>query len=127
MAVIGSGATGIQVVPKLQPEAKSLEVYVRSPTYILPSVGFGVESSMFNEPCKSSLSTSQDESMADCGGADTEEEKRRFQTDKKHYREFRKAIEQQMNENFAGSIKNSKAQAEGRQVCDFYGCRFAFC
>jgi cation diffusion facilitator CzcD-associated flavoprotein CzcO len=51
--VIGSGATGIQVVPKLQPGVKSLEVYVRSPTYILPSVGFGVESSTFNEPCQS--------------------------------------------------------------------------
>ncbi|PVH71109.1 FAD/NAD(P)-binding domain-containing protein [Cadophora sp. DSE1049] len=96
VAVIGSGATGIQVVPKLQPKVKSLEVYVRSPTYILPSVGFGVESSTFNEPY-------------------TKEEKERFHNDKKYYREFRKAIEQQMNENFAASIQNSAAQIEGRQ------------
>ncbi|KAH6711188.1 hypothetical protein BKA61DRAFT_556177 [Leptodontidium sp. MPI-SDFR-AT-0119] len=96
VAVIGSGATGIQVVPKLQPTVKSLEVYVRSPTYILPSVGFGVESSTFNKPY-------------------TKEEKIRFKSDKKYYREFRKAIEQQMNENFAASIQNSTAQIEGRQ------------
>lgn len=52
VAVIGTGATGIQVVPKVQPRVRNLEVYVRSPTYILPSVGFGVESAIFNEQCK---------------------------------------------------------------------------
>ncbi|KAH7383532.1 hypothetical protein BKA64DRAFT_160741 [Cadophora sp. MPI-SDFR-AT-0126] len=96
VAVIGSGATGIQVVPKLQPKVKSLEVYVRSPTYILPSVGVGIESSTFNEPY-------------------TKEEKERFRNDKTYYRKFRKAIEQQMNENFAASIRNSAAQKESRQ------------
>ena len=50
------------------------------------------------------------------GRVDTPEEKERFQSDKKYYRKFRKGIEQQMNENFAASIKNSAAQKDGRQV-----------
>jgi cation diffusion facilitator CzcD-associated flavoprotein CzcO len=52
VAVIGSGATSVQVVPQLQPLARRLEVFVRSPTYIIPRVGFGVQSSTFNEPCE---------------------------------------------------------------------------
>lgn len=52
VAVIGSGASSIQVVPAVQPQASKVDVYVRSPTYILPTVGFGVESSIFNEQCK---------------------------------------------------------------------------
>ncbi|KAH8684375.1 hypothetical protein BGZ60DRAFT_397427 [Tricladium varicosporioides] len=96
VAVIGTGATGIQVVPKLQPKVRNLEVYMRSPTYILPSVGFGVESSTFNEPY-------------------TMEERQRFRSDPLYYKKFRKAIEQQMNENFASSIKDSSAQNEARQ------------
>jgi cation diffusion facilitator CzcD-associated flavoprotein CzcO len=52
IAVIGSGATSIQVVPQMQSEAKKIEVFVRSPTYILPTVGFGIESSSFNEICE---------------------------------------------------------------------------
>lgn len=55
VAVIGSGASSIQVVPSIQPVAKKVDVYVRSPTYILPTVGFGVESSSFNEPCEYSI------------------------------------------------------------------------
>ncbi|KAH8589597.1 hypothetical protein B0O99DRAFT_636547 [Bisporella sp. PMI_857] len=96
VAVIGTGATGIQVVPKLQPTVQNLEVYMRSPTYILPSVGFGIESSSFNEPY-------------------TAEQKQQFRQDSQHYKNFRKAIEQQMNENFAGSIKKTSAQIEGRK------------
>lgn len=95
VAVIGSGASSIQVVPAIQPKVSRLDLYVRSPTYILPTVGFGIESSSFNEPYST---------------ADIE----RFTNDDEYYRGFRKAIEQQMNENFASNYKNSKAQKDGR-------------
>ncbi|KAJ4177179.1 hypothetical protein NW755_013998 [Fusarium falciforme] len=95
VAVIGSGASSIQVVPAIQPKVSKLDVYVRSPTYILPTVGFGIESSSFNEPYSA---------------ADIE----RFTNNGEYYRSFRKAIEQQMNENFASNYKNSKAQKDGR-------------
>lgn len=51
VGIIGSGASSIQVVPTIQPLCKNIDVYVRSPTYILPTVGFGIESSNFNAPC----------------------------------------------------------------------------
>ncbi|KAK1765315.1 hypothetical protein QBC33DRAFT_455591 [Phialemonium atrogriseum] len=96
VAIIGSGATSVQVVPSIQPAAKQLTVYVRSPTYILPTVGFGVESSTFNEHY-------------------SESQIQRFASDPAYYKEFRKGIEQQMNENFIASVKSSKEQAEGRK------------
>ncbi|KAH7012944.1 hypothetical protein EDB80DRAFT_638624 [Ilyonectria destructans] len=95
VAVIGSGASSIQVVPSIQPVAKRVDVYVRSPTYILPTVGFGVESSSYNEPY-------------------TESEIERFSTDPVYYKEFRKRIEQQMNENFSSSRKASSEQVKAR-------------
>jgi hydroxyversicolorone monooxygenase len=115
VGVIGSGATSIQVVPSLQPITKSIQVYVRSPTYILPTVGFGVESSSYNEICRFSAATEPREA-ADGAGVDTADEQKKFSDDAAYYRKFRKGIEQQMNENFMGSIKNSKAQEQGRQV-----------
>ncbi|KAG4281911.1 hypothetical protein FPRO06_10815 [Fusarium proliferatum] len=96
VGIIGSGASSIQVVPTLQPLCDKIDVYVRSPTYILPTVGFGIESSNFNAPYTA---------------ADIE----RFNNDPEYYKAFRKQIEQQMNENFAASIKNSEAQEKGRQ------------
>ncbi|KAM6505244.1 hypothetical protein FSOLCH5_015163 [Fusarium solani] len=106
VAVIGSGASSIQVVPAIQPKVSRLDLYVRSPTYILPTVGFGIESSSFNEP----YSTANIE---------------RFTNDDEYYRGFRKAIEQQMNENFASNYKNSKAQKDGRMVST-HGAIFCF-
>lgn len=52
VAIIGSGASSIQVVPSIQPVCAKLDVFVRSPTYILPTVGFGIESSTYNEICR---------------------------------------------------------------------------
>ncbi|KAL3444241.1 flavin-binding monooxygenase [Aspergillus insuetus] len=82
IGVIGSGATGVQVVPQLQRVGASVTVFVRSPSYILPNVG--------------------------------EEQKQAFQNDADDYTRFRKAVEQQMNENFSASIKGSVAQHEAR-------------
>ncbi|KPI36866.1 putative sterigmatocystin biosynthesis monooxygenase stcW [Cyphellophora attinorum] len=96
VGVIGSGASSIQIVPSIQKIAESLEVFVRSPTYILPTVGFGIESSIYNE-CY------------------TKSQKEQFASDAAMYRAFRKRIEQQMNENFAGQRKDSAEQDAGRR------------
>ncbi|KAF7554068.1 hypothetical protein G7Z17_g3173 [Cylindrodendrum hubeiense] len=95
VAVIGSGASSIQVVPSIQPVAKKVDVYVRSPTYILPTVGFGFESSTFNESY-------------------SESDMQNFSTKPAYYKQFRKRIEQQMNENFSNSSKTSTEQIEAR-------------
>jgi hydroxyversicolorone monooxygenase len=41
IAVIGSGATSVQVVPSLQPHAKQLEVFVRTPVWFVELAGHG--------------------------------------------------------------------------------------
>jgi cation diffusion facilitator CzcD-associated flavoprotein CzcO len=41
VGVIGTGSTSVQIVPQLQKEAKHLEVYMRSPTWISPPFGGG--------------------------------------------------------------------------------------
>lgn len=87
---------------------------MRTSTYILPSVGVGIESATFNESCKLNSNLKSPKLIFDI---DTAEQKHRFRSDPQYYREFRKAIEQQMNENFVSSIKNSSAQNEARQVC----------
>ncbi|KAL3455502.1 hypothetical protein BJX64DRAFT_294964 [Aspergillus heterothallicus] len=96
IGVIGSGATGVQVVPQIQKVAASVAVFVRSPSYILPNVGFGIEASTYNEKY-------------------TDAQKQVFQNDPDTYRDFRKAVEQQMNENFGASIKGSVAQKDARK------------
>ncbi|CEL09176.1 hypothetical protein ASPCAL12316 [Aspergillus calidoustus] len=95
IGVIGSGATGVQLVPQLQKDAASVTVFVRSPSYILPNVGFGIEASSYNERY-------------------SEQQKQAFRNDADAYTQFRKAVEQQMNENFSASIKGSAAQHKAR-------------
>jgi hypothetical protein len=42
VALIGAGSTGIQLLPQIQPYAKSVDHYVSGKTWISP-VGFGSE------------------------------------------------------------------------------------
>jgi cation diffusion facilitator CzcD-associated flavoprotein CzcO len=41
VGVIGTGSTSVQIVPQLQKTVKSLQVYMRSPTWISPPFGAG--------------------------------------------------------------------------------------
>lgn len=116
VAVIGSGASSIQVVPTIQPSCQRLDVFVRSPTYILPTAGFGIESATYNEACTSTSRRTWVNINLTATITDTASQIQQFSADEAYYRGFRKAIEQRMNENFAGSIKVSQAQSDGRQV-----------
>jgi hypothetical protein len=49
--------------------------------------------------------------------SDTTQQIERFTSDEPYYKNFRKAIEQQMNENFVSSIKTSPEQMGGRRIC----------
>ena len=40
-AIIGTGSTGVQLIPELAKEARELTVYQRTPTWVLPKVDFG--------------------------------------------------------------------------------------
>lgn len=96
VGVVGSGATGIQIVSTIQKAVRSLDLYIRSPTYVLPTVGVGIEASAFNEPYDAA-------------------EMDRFEKDPAYYAKFRKRIESQMNENFMTSRKSSVAQKTSRE------------
>jgi len=40
-AIIGTGSTGVQLIPELAKEAVELTVYQRTPTWVLPKIDFG--------------------------------------------------------------------------------------
>ncbi|KAJ0419719.1 hypothetical protein BJY00DRAFT_324246 [Aspergillus carlsbadensis] len=43
VAVIGTGATGVQIVPKIAPVAKQLTVFQRTPNYVLPGRNYTID------------------------------------------------------------------------------------
>lgn len=43
IAIIGTGATGVQIVPKLAPVAKELTVFQRTPNYVLPGRNHAID------------------------------------------------------------------------------------
>lgn len=48
VAILGSGASSIQIAPTMQPRAKHLDVFVRTPVWFAEIAGHGGE----NTPCK---------------------------------------------------------------------------
>ncbi|KAK6077399.1 hypothetical protein SCUP515_04927 [Seiridium cupressi] len=43
IAVVGTGATGVQIIPKLAPVAKTLTVFQRTPNYVLPGRNYVID------------------------------------------------------------------------------------
>ncbi|KAI0151078.1 cyclohexanone monooxygenase [Pestalotiopsis sp. NC0098] len=43
IAVVGTGATGVQIIPKLAPVAKQLTVFQRTPNYVLPGRNYVID------------------------------------------------------------------------------------
>ncbi|KAH8901422.1 cyclohexanone monooxygenase [Thozetella sp. PMI_491] len=96
VAVLGSGSSGIQVVPAIQPKVKRLITFIRSATWI--TAGFA-------------------QSHAGPGGANfayTEEQKNTFRTQPEVYIHYRKEIEGELNTRFKFVIADSDAQKEAR-------------
>ncbi|KAJ7221713.1 FAD/NAD-P-binding domain-containing protein [Mycena pura] len=92
VAVIGSGSSGIQVLSAIQPEAKQVYHWIRSPTWIT-----GAFAPQFAGP----------------GGVNfqySEEQKQRFRDDPKHAWKYRKMIESELNERFKFLIQGTPEQ-----------------
>jgi cation diffusion facilitator CzcD-associated flavoprotein CzcO len=90
VAVIGNGASGIQVVPQLQKVAKHLDHYARSPTWIAGSFG-GEGSGRTLEPKYY-----------------PEELLRSFKDDPEKYHQFRKELESKFYKRFATVFRGSE-------------------
>ncbi|KAF5010403.1 hypothetical protein FDECE_3455 [Fusarium decemcellulare] len=101
VAVIGNGSSGIQIIPSVQKTAKKITCFMRSPTWILPSVA----SDMLPNQ-----STRSDEQYAY-----SEDEKKTFREDPTSLVEYRKGIESRMNDNYGLFIKGSETVQQVRQ------------
>jgi cation diffusion facilitator CzcD-associated flavoprotein CzcO len=107
VAVIGSGSSSIQMVPRLAATAKSLQVFMRNPTYIGPQIG----SSVSNKEA--------DPEAMEPGAAQvhryTEKEIDRFRSDPEYHLDYRKRLEQAVVGGFKmfyrGSELNQQAKA----------------
>lgn len=99
VAVIGSGSSAIQIVPELQPIVGELKAFIRSPTWIAPSLGF-VDPK--NEGPKNFHYT--------------EVQKRKFREDPDEFLRYRKQIESDMNRTFDTFLKDSEKQQSAREI-----------
>ncbi|TVY25630.1 putative sterigmatocystin biosynthesis monooxygenase [Lachnellula hyalina] len=89
VAIIGTGSTAIQIVPKLQKVAKKLELFMRSPTWISPPFGDAV--------LKEDVRDGKEEDMANRQYYFSEEEKRKFREDPEGHLFLRQKIEAEIN------------------------------
>ncbi|OIW22564.1 FAD/NAD(P)-binding domain-containing protein [Coniochaeta ligniaria NRRL 30616] len=96
VAVIGSGASGIQLVPVIQPIVSKLISFNRSPTWVAPEFAWQL------------AADSRDTIY-------TEEQRAEFRNNPEKLTEYRRDIEHGMNARFPSFYKHSEAQKIGRQ------------
>ncbi|KAM3416544.1 putative sterigmatocystin biosynthesis monooxygenase stcW [Cercospora zeina] len=96
VAVVGAGSSGVQIVAKLQPHVKQLYHWIRSPIWI--TAGFA-------------------QTWAGTDGANfeyTAEQRKYLEENPQRYLEYRKQIENELNQRFKFIIKGSKEAADAR-------------
>ncbi|XWW96216.1 hypothetical protein V2A60_004189 [Cordyceps javanica] len=94
VAVLGCGSSGVQLVPAIQPEARELVTFVRTPTWITASFAqskAGPNGSNFNYSAK---------------------QKKMFEENPEEYLKYRKEIEGELNQRFRFIVKDSSEQEE---------------
>ncbi|KAG8156894.1 hypothetical protein KVR01_013307 [Diaporthe batatas] len=101
VAVIGIGSSGIQIVPQLSKVCKSMDVHVRTQTWISPAPGI-------NEP------TDNDPEMDDDYNF-TEKTMKEFQ-DPETLRQYRIAIMDRRIQNFQRAMADSDTQLKAQEV-----------
>ncbi|OAA68498.1 flavin-binding monooxygenase [Niveomyces insectorum RCEF 264] len=103
VAVIGNGASGIQIVPAIQPDVKKLVHIVRTPTWIVPPRIQVMSMGGAGEVLKTVELDGQENFAA--------EQIERFKTDPAFYRTFVKTIEKEVNNTFPIVLKDGPMQA----------------
>ncbi|KIW13026.1 hypothetical protein PV08_08213 [Exophiala spinifera] len=97
VAVIGSGASGVQIVPTIQPVVKKLISFNRSPTWIAAEFAGHLapegRNTLFSE-----------------------EQRKRFREDPEYHLQYRRDVEHGMNVRFPSFYKHSAAQKAARQM-----------
>ena len=103
MAVIGTGSSAIQIIPQVQKTAKKVTAFMRSVTWISPTVGSNV--------LEENKQQSSDESQKENPQAQywyTDEEKQKFREDPQALLEYRQKLESGLNSMFDMFIANSE-------------------
>ncbi|KAI4869266.1 FAD/NAD(P)-binding domain-containing protein [Hypoxylon rubiginosum] len=106
VAVIGNGASGIQLLPAIQPDVKKLYHFIRTPTWIIPPRR--ITMLLMGGPAKEvleDLGLDEDENFS-------QEQIERFKTDPAFYQKFVKAIERDIGGAFPILVNGSPAQAD---------------
>lgn len=103
VALIGNGASGIQLLPAIQPDVKKLFHIVRTPTWI-PPPWRQAQVMMGGGQMLKEISLDAKENF-------TPEQIRRFQEDPDFYKRFVKAIEKDTSGNFRLVVKDGPIQA----------------
>ncbi|KAM0323762.1 hypothetical protein ACHAQA_008699 [Verticillium albo-atrum] len=94
IAIIGSGASGVQVLPQIQPLARSIKVYIRTPSWICAPLGVPEGITPAHRYA--------------------EDEKDLFRGDKGAYVQSRKEIESKFNSMYSVFFKSSPEQQDIR-------------
>ncbi|KAF7188787.1 FAD-binding monooxygenase moxY [Pseudocercospora fuligena] len=97
VAVVGAGSSGVQIVAKIQPIVKQLYHWIRSPIWI--TAGFA-------------------QTWAGKDGANfeyTEEQRKFLEENPKKYMEYRKQVENELNQRFKFIIKGSEEAKAARE------------
>lgn len=100
VAIIGAGASAVQVLPAIQPICQSVDIYIRTPSWICPPVG--LPPGTLDNPTYS------------------QDDMRRFREDPSHSLFVRKAMEDGFNSMFAAFRKGTPEQENMRQTYDAY-------
>jgi cation diffusion facilitator CzcD-associated flavoprotein CzcO len=94
LAIVGAGASAIQVLPALQKDADHVDIYIRTPSWITP-------------PSGASFSTEHNHTY-------TPDEKAQFVEDDEYSLRVRKEMEASFNAMFGAFVKGSEKQHEMR-------------
>ncbi|KAI0017643.1 hypothetical protein F4780DRAFT_782145 [Xylariomycetidae sp. FL0641] len=105
VAVIGNGSSGVQVLPKMQPDVKKIYHFIRTPTWVIPPRVMAMK--ILGGPAKDMLSQIEMDENENFSQAQIQ----RFKDDPAFYREFVKVIEKNTNDAFYTIINNSPVQA----------------
>ncbi|KAF3391140.1 putative sterigmatocystin biosynthesis monooxygenase stcW [Talaromyces pinophilus] len=100
VAVIGSGSSGVQIVPNIQPLVSSLKCFIRSQFWVTAGVG---------------------QRFAGQGGTNlkyNEKQKDIFLNDPRKYLAYRKKIESELNSRFRFILNGSQEQAQARAATE---------
>jgi cation diffusion facilitator CzcD-associated flavoprotein CzcO len=97
VALIGNGSTGVQILPAILDQVKSVKVYIRSRTWV--TAGFAQR---FAGPNGSNVVFS-------------EEQKKAWEESPEEYLKYRKEVESELNSRFRLYLKYSQEQTEARK------------